>query len=122
MKGNGGIPIITDILSDDHKKETYMFCTVHWISETSGSLQQTVLFCMKFMPSVKSAENIRNEMVRSLIACDITLDQIKQCITFVTDRGANIKKAFDSFMWLPCSCHILNTILYHAFRLQPVVN
>ena len=25
-------------------------------------------------------------------------------------------------MWLPYSCHILNTILYHTFRLQPVVN
>ena len=61
-------------------------------------------------------------MVRSLVACDITLDQIKQCITLVTDRGVNIKKAFDSFVCLPCSCHILNATLYHAFRLQPVVN
>ena len=38
--------------SDDHKKETYVLYTVHGILKAANTLQQPVLFCTKFMPSL----------------------------------------------------------------------
>ena len=37
---------------------------------------------------------------------------------FVSDRGANVKKTLEQFNWLPCSCHVLNIILFHAFKMS----
>nr|CAB3236372.1 uncharacterized protein zf(bed)-1 [Phallusia mammillata] len=45
--------------------------------------------------------------------------ELMKSVTFVSDRGANVKKALEVFNWLPCCCHILNTVLYHVFRIKP---
>ena len=111
--------LTTDMWKDEHKQNSYLSCTAHWITDCDCSLQQSVLFCEKFVPSIKSGENIRNEMLKYLLVFDISSDTIKQSITFVTDRGANMIKAFKVFTWIPCSCHLLNTILYHGFRMKP---
>ena len=71
-----------------------------------------------FQAERKTADNIRHELVANM--SEIGLEEsILKNITFVTDRGANIKKALQCFSWLPCRCHVLNVILYHAFKMQP---
>ena len=65
----------------------------------------------------KTAANIQNELLKSLSEHE-TSQILKENVTFVTDRGANIKKALEDFSWIPCCCHILNTVLFHTFRLN----
>ena len=61
---------------DDNKKESCLSCTTNWINASDCCLKQALLFCAKFAPSVKSAENIRNEMVKHLAFCDIDVQTV----------------------------------------------
>ena len=85
FESKGGLAI-TDMWQDDHKKESYFSCTTHWISASDCCLKQAVLFCAKFAPSVKSAENIRNKMVKCLASCDIDVQ------TSNTSQSSQIKE------------------------------
>ena len=47
-------------------------------------------------------------------------DVIRLSAVFVSDWGANVKKALEQCTWLPCSSHVLNIIRFHAFKMSAV--
>ena len=112
---NGGIEITSDLWTDKYKQKTYLSCTAHWIQ--NGSRQNSAMFCELFRSSRKTGESIKHELVSNLNCIGVEPDMLK-LVTFVTDQGANMKKALQDFSWLPCCCHILNVILSHAFKLE----
>ena len=116
IHNNGGIGITTDLWTENYRNQTFLSCTVHWIE--AGKLFQNTLFCKLFKLSKKTGDNIKTELTSNLSELGIEYGLLKNLI-FVTDRGANIKKALEGFSWLPCCCHVLNTVLYHAFRMRP---
>jgi len=99
IENNGGIAMTTDMWKDEHKQNGYLSCTAHWIKDYDCSLQQ----------SVYSAKNL------FLLLSLVKTYEIKWSSTW----GANMIKASQVFTWIPYSCHILNTILYHGFRMKP---
>ena len=70
-----------------------------------------------FKAITKTGQNIKSELLNTLGEYGITCD-VKKHVVFVTDKGANIKKALEFFHWIPCFCHILNTILCTAFKMK----
>jgi len=72
---------------------------VHWIED--WLVKQNALFCELFQPTVKSAENMKDELVMSLVKYSISNDVIRSSVVFVSDRGAIVKKSLKQFNWLP---------------------
>ena len=105
-----------DLWTDNYKKQCFLSCTVQWVEDYS--VKQNAHFCELFQPSVKSAENIKKQLITSLGNYVISNEVIRSSVVFVSDRGANIKKSLEQFNWLPCSCHVLNIILFHAFNIS----
>jgi len=117
IERNGGVAMTTDLWTDSHRKQSYISCTVQFIE--NDTVKQCTLFCEIFRPMTKTAENIKIELISILLKYGITNDVVRKHVVFVTDQAANVKKALESFHWLPCSCHILNAILLDAFKLKP---
>ena len=116
VQDNCGFGVTADLWTDNYKKLTYLSSTVHWLKNEER--KNSGLFCKLFAAERKTSDNIRNELVSNFAQIGIDESMLSHA-TFVTDRGANIKKALDCFSWLPCCCHVLNVILYHAFKMQP---
>lgn len=57
----------------------------------------------------KTSGNLHEQIISRLTSCEILPDKI------VLDQGSNIKAALWSYHWIPCSAHILNTVLRHTF-------
>ena len=53
--------------------------------------EKTALFCKLFAAEKKTSDNIRNELVSNFAQIGIDESMLSHA-TFVTDRGANIKK------------------------------
>ena len=115
ISNNSGFGVTSDLWTDDFKKLTYLSCTAHWLENRKR--KNSGIFCKLFQAERKTAENIRHKLVINMTEVGLEESMLKN-ITFVTDRGANIKKALECFFWLPCCCHVLNVILYHAFKMK----
>ena len=117
IQNHGGIGVKSDLWTDNYKQKYHLSCTLraHWI--LNDSWQNSAIFFKLFKFSGKTAKNIKHELVSNLEQFKIEPDTLK-CISFVTDRGANIKKALEEFSWLPRCCHTLNVALSRAFKLQ----
>ena len=59
----------------------------------------------------KTADNVREQIVTALTSYGLPAEKI----VFVSDSGPNIKAALKNYTWIPCSAHILNTVLRHTF-------
>ena len=91
ISNNGGIAMTVDLWTDNYQKQCILSCTVHWIEKCL--VKQNVLFCELFQPAVKSAGNIKNELLRSFAKHGISNDVIGSSFVLVSERGANVKKA-----------------------------
>ena len=116
ISNNGGVAMTVDLWADNYKKQCILSCTMHWIDKCL--VKQNALFCKLFQPAVKSAGKIKNELLRSLAKHGISNDVIRSSVVFVSYRGANVKKTLEQFNLLPCSCHVLDIILLHAFKMS----
>ena len=112
-----------DLWTDNYKKQCFLSCTVQWVEDYS--VKQNALFCELFQPSVKSAENIKKQLVTSLGNYGISNEVIRSSVVFVSDKGTNIKKALEQFHWLPCfmSCveHHAVVFLHSFFKLKQLL-
>ncbi|CAM4475285.1 unnamed protein product [Leuciscus chuanchicus] len=110
LTSNGGIAITTDMWTDEFKKRAYTVLTCHYISQ--WKLENRILATVEFDPTLKkTSENLNEQITSVLTSYGIQTDKI----VFVSDQGANIKAALRSYHWIPCSAHILNTVLRHTF-------
>lgn len=110
LTSNGGIAVTTDMWTDEFKKRAYTVLTCHYISQ--WKLENCILAMVEFDPTLKkTSENLNEQITSVLTSYGIQTDKI----VFVSDQGANIKAALRSYHWIPCSAHILNTVLRHTF-------
>ena len=110
LSSNGGIAVTTDMWTDEFKKRAYTVLTCHYISE--WKLVNRILATVEFDPTLKkTSENLHEQITSVLMSYGIQTDKI----VFVSDQGSNIKAALRSYHWIPCSAHIINTVLRHTF-------
>lgn len=110
----------TDLWTDNYRKNHFLTLTVHYINE-NWELISRVLFTTKFPEESETAQNINTVLFDKLQSLGISPTAAKN-IVFVTDNGANIKRALEmsSIRRLYCAAHCLNVILKHTFTLKLV--
>ena len=79
-----------DLWTDNYKKQCFLSCTVHLLEDCL--LKQNALFCELYQPTVKSAEHIKNELVRSLAKHGIINYIIRSSALFVSQVEQMSKK------------------------------
>ena len=90
IQDNSGLGVTFDLWTDDYKKLSYLSCTKHWLEDAER--KNSGVFCKLFQAERKTADSIRHELVANM--SEIGLEEsILKNITFVTDKGANIKKS-----------------------------
>ncbi|KAL2101911.1 hypothetical protein ACEWY4_003672 [Coilia grayii] len=110
ISSNGGIAVTTDMWTDEFKKRAYTVLTSHYICD--WELVNRILATVEFDHTLKkTSENLHEQITSVLSSYGILPDQA----VFVTDQGSNIKAALRCYHWIPCSAHILNTVLRHTF-------
>lgn len=96
--------------TDEFKKRAYTVLTCHFVRE--WKLVSRILATVEFDPSLKkTSENLHDQITSVLSSYELQTDKI----VFVSDQGSNIKAALRSYHWIPCSAHIINTVLRHTF-------
>ncbi|KAK3912065.1 Transposable element Hobo transposase [Frankliniella fusca] len=107
----------TDMWTDDDQKRHFIAITVTLADEEGGSSDTFDLVVAKFPTSMKSTGiNIRNAMFRSMNEIGFTAEEF-EAIEWVTDRGANIKKALEDLSREDCAAHLINTVVRSAFTI-----
>ena len=104
----------SDLWTDDYKKIAYLTMTMHDVS-ADWEWETRVLATKSIVSGTKSAHVIKNETDAILTSYDLTSEDIKNILT-VTDRGTNFVKAFCDRRWLPCTCHVLETVIRRTFK------
>ncbi|KAB7505385.1 Transposable element Hobo transposase [Armadillidium nasatum] len=92
---------------------SHISITVHCFAE-DWSLTSIPLCSMNFQEEKKSGEDIKNNVVETMVNFEVEVLMSK--LIFVTDQDPNIVKAFQDNNRLNCLSHIINTILHHTFN------
>jgi len=104
-----------DLWTCNHTTINYMGVTSHHISN-EWELVNKVVMTAKFPDCPKTAENIRNELEERLESLGMSNKTLKvKFVTDQSDQGANMRKALEDYIRIPCSAHKINTVLRHTF-------
>lgn len=71
-----------------------------------------------------TAAEIRHKIVESFANFEISEGEVLRYVTFVTDRGSNIRAAIDDFANEICLAHFVNNIvsaMVHIDSIKPIV-
>ena len=110
-----GIAITTDMWTDSYNMRTYTVLTCHYITD-EWRLESRVLCTVEFDSTLrKTAVNIHDQIGKELLKVGISAEDLSK-VVFVSDQGPNIKAALKNHSWLPCSAHVINTVLKHTFE------
>lgn len=102
-----------DIWTDKYQSRSYINMTSHYIYD--WKLTRRTLFVTKFPDIVKNHENIRMVMKSKFTKMGFP-SQFFEKIIFVTDQGANIKKAIEKDnKRFNCYGHVVNLVLKNTF-------
>ena len=106
-----GISVSLDIWTEPSKSKSFINLNAHFIDEKG--LQERTL-CVKSLEELeKSGVNILVEI--SNILTEFGVEDL-QNVTFVTDRGSNIKSALKDYDRLDCAAHIINNIVLKMMK------
>lgn len=109
----GGFSCTTDLYSDCFKCNTYLGITASLNCLCEGKITQKryVIHLDKIEEVKKSAANIWKAIKECFNLYKVSEQQIIENITWVTDRGLNIKNALDKCKRMNCYAHIINNIV-----------
>lgn len=109
----GGFSCTADLYSDKYKHKHYLGMTAKLnIFDNDSIIQKEyVIHLNEVKCSSKTADNIEKEIDEIFADFDITKDQIRERITFTTDRGGNIRNALCAGERFNCFAHMLNNIV-----------
>lgn len=91
--------------SDDHKRISFLGMTAHYID--GGLLKERILAFYFFYFEPARSLNIEEKFLN--ILNEFGTDQ--KCCVFVSDRGANMLAALDSYESKNCIDHVLNNVM-----------
>lgn len=109
----GGFSCTADLYSDKYKQKHYLGITAKLnIFENDSIFQKEyIIYLNELKCAKKIAENIKKEIDIIFAEFDITNDQIRENITWTTDRGGNIRNALSAGERFNCFAHMTNNIV-----------
>lgn len=113
--------ITVDLWQDKYKRISYLGMTSHYYIEINNAIMlQDKIICMQPLEPglVKDANFIRRKIRNKLE--DLKINDSFDKITFITDRGSNIRKALNDVQRLNCFSHFLNNIVKAACKIDVV--
>jgi len=103
-----------DMWSDKYTKTAYLTTTAQYVTP-DFELKSLVLFTTAFpADEKKTGDNIREYSTTALNKLGISEEEVAK-VTYVTDAGANMIKAYADCNRLSCVAHNLVTVLRHLF-------
>lgn len=108
------IGITCDIWQDDYKHLSYLAITSHFYGNQMSLCDQLIAMPPLEPGQKKDANFIKRVLKLFLEERGIPFDAEK--LIFVTDRGANIKKALDVSTRINCFPHFINNTVKHACK------
>ena len=89
---------------------------MHFVA--NGNLHSRVMSVEKFKDEKKTGANIKQALENAFSTNNISLQLLLNNAWFVTDEGSNMIAALSHYKRLPCSCHMLATVLRHVLQLE----
>ncbi|XP_044069250.1 zinc finger protein 618-like [Siniperca chuatsi] len=110
---DGGIAVTTNMWTDEFNKRAYTVLTCHYISE-KWHPESRILATVECDSHLKeTSQSIHDQITNVLMNYGIGL--LADKIVFVSNPDPYIKAALETYQWMPCSAHILNTVLRDTF-------
>lgn len=106
----GGICITTDMWTDEHRHRSYVCLTAHfYLLEDGKPCLKNFVIHMNVMEELsKTAANLKIYIENVLIKYRLDLNEN---VTFVHDRGSNIKSALSTYKQIFCFAHMINNLV-----------
>lgn len=105
----------TDMWLDSYTKHNYLALSVHYLRKAWVQVNQ-ILFCMVFPDNMsKTGENLKEFMVLESAQIGVTEERHLKKSCFLSDKGSNVVKSLEDYLWLYCMAHCLNIVLSSTF-------
>lgn len=115
-RGGAGGSISLDVWTDEHRHLSYMCVIAHYINEKYEMCQRVTANESLASDRSKNSEYILSVLKEILAGYDIDINEAKERIVFVTDRGGNILKALSSYNQISCALHFLSNTVKRVFQ------
>ena len=107
---DGRCQVSTDMWTDDEQKQHFVAITVSFVDEKGQACETHDLVTAKFPSRMKvTGVNVRRAMQQAMADIGIPRDEFEK-IEWVTDRGANIKKALEDLPRYVFRCVVLGAV------------
>lgn len=118
----GGFSCTSDLWTDNFKRKSYLCITAHLnLFQDEKIVPKMYLINMNAMDDEpKKGTAIFAEMTKIFQKFGLTSDEIIDKITFITDRGGNMKAGLTDCVRLNCYAHIINNIVQKMCKLDHV--
>ncbi|KAK3931216.1 Transposable element Hobo transposase [Frankliniella fusca] len=104
----------TDMWTDDQSKNHFNAITVSFTNEAGDASETHDLATSKFPSNIRATgANIRAAMTDAMQGIGIPPDEFN-LMEWVTDRGANVRKALVDLSREDCTAHVINTVVRSA--------
>lgn len=110
----GGFAATVDLWTDNYKRKSYISTTVHLNIFKDGKITPKVyIINMNTIDDeIKDGQAVLNEITDIFQKYGITYQEMVEKVTFVTDRGGNIKSALSECELINCYAHFINNIVH----------
>lgn len=123
IETTGGFCLMIDLYTDKFKSNSYlgMVAKLNFI-EGDEIYRRVYVLNLDVMRSVqKRGEEVRNEIIKILKKFDLTEQHMIENITWITDRGGNIRVALEKCVRINCFSHLINNLVEHMCKhVKPV--
>lgn len=118
----GGFACTSDIWIDSFKHKSYISMTAHLnLFEKDKIVPKIFILNMDSIDEdKKTASVVSTEIIRIFSEFGISEDEMKEKITFVTDRGGNMRNALTDCKRINCFAHIINNIVHHMCTFKDI--
>lgn len=119
---SGGFGVTTDLWSDDFKNNTFLCLTAHinLLKDNEIKSMRFIIHLNQFDAMSKTGVLLEKEIVEIFQSFGVSKETLQKQITFVTDRGPNIKAALKDYNRIYCFAHIVNNIVEEMCKHEDV--
>lgn len=110
---SNGFAVTTDIWCDDQKKYSYICFTAHLnLIGESGINKKRYVFGLSCIEELQKTQQVCFNKIKDVFEdYKLSMDVVKEYVTFVTDRGSNLKAALKDYDRINCYAHLINNIV-----------
>lgn len=116
----GGFSCTIDIWTEKHTHVSYLGMTAHLSLPVNEGIRRLMYL---FNVNTIKADRLIGEVVKAEIKrvfgeFGVEENEIEQRITFISDRGGNIKSALSDSVRLNCYAHLINNLVHEMCKVQ----